>query len=63
MTAVYNAYDDELMYEFETREEAERWICKCACEWNYRVYREWKTNGKHFYDVGPRVFYIKEEQS
>lgn len=63
MVEVYNAYSDELMYDFNNRDEAEKWIGKCAFDWNYGLCREWKTNGKHYYDVGPKVFYIKEEQS
>ena len=63
MFTVYNAYEDELMYTFDSREEAERWIGKCAVEWNYGMCREWIDDDKHYYDVGPIVFYIKEKQS
>ena len=61
MVKVYNLYDDELMYEFDNRDEAEKWIGKCAFEWNDGRYRFWSQDGKDCYDVGPRVFYIKEE--
>ena len=60
MCKVYNLYDNKLVGTFPSKEEAERWIGQRACDWNYGIFGEWTYDGKHCYDVGSRVFYIKE---
>ncbi len=60
MIELYNAHDNKLVGIFPTQDKLNRWIGRRAQNWNYGLCREWSMNGKHFFDIGPRVFYIKE---
>jgi len=61
MPVLYNAYDNKIVGSFSSEDELKRWIGTRAQNWNYGICREWTINEKHFFDVGPRVFYVIEK--
>lgn len=62
MVTIYNSYSHEIARFCIDMDEAMKWIASQANQLNYGVYRSWTTNGKTFYDVGPRVYYIEENK-
>lgn len=60
MIELYTAYENKLVGIFPTKDKLNRWIGRRANDWNYGIYREWSMDGKHYFDVGPRVFYVME---
>ena len=60
MVELYSAYDNKLVGIFPTEDKLNRWIGRRAQSWNCGLCREWTVDGKHYFDIGPRVFYVKE---
>lgn len=62
MVIIYNAYDNEPVYEGATIQEVMQWLWEKADKWNCGLARMWEENGFRHYDVGPRVYKIALEE-
>lgn len=63
MVKICDAYAKEVVKTFNTRNEADQRIGQRAYEWNFGRLREWTSKGITYYDCGPRVFYICEDET
>lgn len=62
-TKVYDEDTKECIGIFRSRWDAERWLGKRAYEWNYGIIGQWSSDGKDYFDCGPKIFFIYNEES
>ena len=59
----FNAWENELVGLFSSRQKAEEWLTRYAQKWNGGILRTWTMDGWDYFDVGPRVYKIKHEET
>lgn len=58
MFTLYEVYSNQPVETFDSMDELNRFIGRCANVMNYGIYRSWSTDGRTYFDVGPNVYYM-----
>lgn len=58
MFTLFEVYSEQPVATFNSMDELKQFVGKCAISMNYGIYRSWSAGGRTYFDVGPRVYYV-----